>query len=112
MLQSRLSQIAAEIPVAADAVIEANAELLKVKAKERVPVGPGEVHLRDHIHTERGDSPGEWYVVAGDGEVFYGHIVEHGSVHSAPHPFLIPAAEEVRAEIQASRGLFRRLLRL
>lgn len=39
---------------------------------------------------------------AGDG--FYAHMVENGTVHSEPRPFLTPAAE-------AQRGPFRRGLR-
>jgi hypothetical protein len=42
-------------------------------------------------------------VVAGDDDVFYGHMVEHGTTHSAPHPFRVPAAEEARDPV---RNLF------
>jgi glycosyltransferase involved in cell wall biosynthesis len=43
----------------------------------------------------------EFEVRAGSTEVFYGHIVEHGSTHTAPHPFLIPALEASRAAVVA-----------
>ena len=41
-------------------------------------------------------SDGEYAVIAGDFDAFYGHIVEHGSTQNPPHPFLIPAFEAVR----------------
>jgi hypothetical protein len=49
-------------------------------------------------------------VVAGNEDVFYGHIVEHGGAHSAAQPFMVPAAEDSRGEInsigrRALRGL-------
>jgi HK97 gp10 family phage protein len=98
VFRSRLPKIAAELAAKANGITEAGAELIVERAKERVPVGEGEVHLRDHIHVEPAEDG--HYVVAGDGETFYGHIVEHGSVNAAPHPFLIPAAEESRKEVQ------------
>jgi len=71
----------------------AGAELIVESAKERVPVDPtAKHHLRDAIHTQV-DEDGVW-VVAGDREAWYGHMVEHGTTHSAPEPFLIPAVEE------------------
>jgi HK97 gp10 family phage protein len=98
VLRSRLPRIAAELPLKADAVTEVAAGLIADRAKDRVPVASGK--LRDAIHTERVGN-GEHAVVAGNTEAFYGHIVEYGSVNVPPHPFLIPAAEESRKEIEA-----------
>lgn len=65
------------------------------RAKHRVPVGAPDVHLRDAIHVER-EGPAGYYVVAGDNDAWYGHLVEHGTSHSAPRPFLVPSLEESR----------------
>lgn len=98
MLKSRFPQIIAELPVLMDMVARGAAELVEQRAKERVPVGTG--RLRDAIHTERQDL-GEYAVIAGDRKAFYGHIVEHGGVHTPAQPFLVPAADDVRPEVQA-----------
>lgn len=82
------------------------AEAIEVGAKSRVPVDSGD--LRNSIHTERIDDG--YAVVAGDSDVFYGHIVEHGSTRTAPRPFLIPAAEAVRDNLDdLVRAAFRDL---
>jgi HK97 gp10 family phage protein len=97
VLKSRLPEIAAELVAKANAIPGAGAELVVAHAKDRVPVDTG--RLRDAIHVE--ESEGGHMVVAGDKQAFYGHIVEHGSRNTPPHPFLIPAAEESRKEIEA-----------
>jgi HK97 gp10 family phage protein len=99
-LRSRLPKIAAELALKIDGVAEAGAEIIAQKAKDRVPVGSGQVHLRDRIHVERAEGTG-WYVIAGDNKAWYGHLVEHGTRSASPHPFLIPAAEESRKDIEA-----------
>ena len=98
MYRSRIPQITAELAAKLDAAVSAGAEVVEARAKERVPVNTGK--LRDAIRVEH-TSPGEAEVVAGNTEVFYGHIVEHGSVHTPAHPFMVPAAEEARAEVTA-----------
>jgi HK97 gp10 family phage protein len=95
MFESRLPRIAAKLAVEADAIARAGAEMVSVRAKARVPVRTGS--LRDAIHIDH-VGPGEYEVVAGNSNVFYGHIVEHGGVRSPAHPFLTPA-EESRGEI-------------
>jgi hypothetical protein len=40
--------------------------------------------------------------VIADSDVFYGHLVEHGTSHSAPHPFLVPSLEANRKPILAA----------
>ena len=92
VLKSRFPMIAAELRPRVLAAVEEAAGLVAEEARRRVPVGPGDVHLRDHISVES-ESDG-YAVLAGDGETFYGHMVEFGTSHSAPHPFLLPAAEE------------------
>jgi HK97 gp10 family phage protein len=96
-LKSRIPEIAAEMEARLEATLEAAGELIVKGAKERVPVESG--RLRDAIHVEttaKGVS-----VVAGSTEAFYGHMVENGTTHSAPHPFLVPAAEAAKDEIAA-----------
>ena len=98
-LRSNLPEIAAKLDAEVKAAAAAAAELVAERAKERAPYDPagsGE-HLRDAIHTQQ--TADGTLVVAGDKDVFYGHMVEHGTSHSAPHPFLVPALEESRGEI-------------
>jgi HK97 gp10 family phage protein len=102
MLKSRIPQIIIEIALVADEIEEDGAELVTADAKARVPVRSGT--LRDKIHAEK-ETEGT-YVVAGDDDVWYGHLVEHGTSHSAPRPFLVPALEENRGEI-VNRGAAR-----
>lgn len=96
---SRIPEIVVELALKLDAVGEATAESIARGARERVPIGAPDVHLKDAIRVKDGEGVGEFQVLAGDSDTFYGHIVEHGSAHSAPHPFLLPAAEEARQRI-------------
>ncbi len=106
MLQSRLPEIAAELGPAVAEATAAGAELIAEDAKARVPVDSG--RLQRAIHVEA--SPEGAYVVAGDREAFYGHIVEHGSVNAPAHPFLVPALEENRGKVEEGiRAAIRRV---
>jgi HK97 gp10 family phage protein len=96
--QSRLPRVAAELAARLDAVTRAAAERVERRAKTRVPVATG--RLRDAIHTEREDTA-EYVVVAGDTDAFYGHLVEHGGANTPGRPFLTPATEETRGELDA-----------
>jgi HK97 gp10 family phage protein len=98
MYKSRLPRIAAELRPQVDEAIATAAVIVRDYAKARVPVETGRLH--DAIHVERTGS-GDYAVVAGDRKtnVFYGHIVEHGGVHHAAQPFLVPALEDSRKEI-------------
>lgn len=98
VLTTRIPEIVAELPVKLDEVAEAGANLIEATAKDKVDVDTG--RLRDAIHVEKVEE-GTYAVVAGDREAFYGHMLEHGTSHSAPHPFLIPALEEDRPEVFA-----------
>ena len=90
-LRSRLPGIVAELQPKVSAAVKKTAEAIAEEARQRVPVDEGD--LRDAIHVQR-TGPAAYAVVAGNGgDVFYGHMVEMGTTHSAPQPFLLPAAE-------------------
>jgi HK97 gp10 family phage protein len=99
MLKSRIPRITAEMLPVVEAAIRAGAETIETAAKGRVPVDTG--RLRDSITVVR-DGELDFMVRAGNTDVFYGHIVEHGGAHTSPHPFLVPALEASRAEVIAT----------
>lgn len=110
-LRSRLPQIAAALDPRVDAAVRVGAERIAERASERAPDAPpiGE-GLVEAIHVEASDQSAGYLVVAGDDEVFWGHFVEFGTSHSGAQPFLIPAAEESKAEVvQLVSGALRRL---
>lgn len=96
-LKSRFPEIAAALPNRVGAALEPAAETIKEAARQRVPVATG--RLRDAIHVRK-DNVLAYSVVAGDDEAFYGHMVEHGTNKNPPHPFLVPAAEEQRDQVE------------
>jgi HK97 gp10 family phage protein len=86
--------------VVVDHAVDSGAERVVQSAKDRVPIRSGA--LRNAIHTEDERDPRggqRTFVIAGNDDVFYGHLVEHGTTHVAPRPFLVPALEEHRADI-------------
>jgi len=93
---SRISLFAARIDHEIDQGVEQLANEIAADAKDRVPVASGA--LRDSIHVEK--TPDGVKVVAGNDKVFYGHLVEFGTVHSGARPFLIPAAEGKRPSLR------------
>lgn len=97
-LTSRLPLIAAELQPKVDVAVRAGAEGIATHARARVhdapPIGEGLVAA---IHVEH-EGPARYSVVAGNDEVFWGHLLEHGTSHSPPYPFLIPATEDGRDE--------------
>ena len=95
MLKSRIPEIIVAIETELATAAEAGAETVAAAARARVPVATG--RLRDAIHTERREDG--VYVIAGDNEAWYGHIVEHGGRDHPAHPFLVPALEESRGTI-------------
>ena len=97
-LKSRLPLIAAELRPKVSAAVKLGAIAISDTAKKRVAVGAPDVHLRDAIHVER-EGPAAYSVIDGDDQAWYGHLVEFGTVHSAPRPFLIPAVEDERDEV-------------
>lgn len=126
-LTSRIPLIVADLDDnTIEGVVEV-AERIAEGAKQRVPDAPplGE-GLVEAIHVETGGdlvksteagfahsatgysveelSSGAVAVVAGDHEHFYGHIIEHGSVNQGPHPFLVPAYEAERENVEEIVG--------
>jgi HK97 gp10 family phage protein len=91
-LISRIPAIVADLPSTVKDALEESADAIAEGAKSRVPVDTGD--LRDAIHVEEIENG--FSVVAGDDDVFYGHIVENGGVNTPPRPFLIPAFEAER----------------
>lgn len=89
-LKSRFPTIIAQLRPRVSMAVKESAQEIEAGAKERVHVDTGD--LREAIHVER-VGVAEYAVVAGDDDVFYGHLEEFGTIHSSPHPFLIPAAE-------------------
>lgn len=99
-LTSRIPLIIAELDEKLIEGVEEIAEQIAEGARERVPVDSGA--LRDAIHVDVDGM--EVSVVAGDDDAFYGHIVEHGGVHTPAHPFLIPAYEAERPNLEEVVG--------
>jgi len=61
------------------------------RAKEIVPVDTGE--LQESIHVEKGDSSGEYRVVA---SAAHAKFVEYGTSKMAAQPYITPAWRQVR----------------
>ena len=101
-LKSRLPQIAAELRPKVSAAVKQGAKLVSDDARARVPIGPPEVHLRDHFHVTRlGGAEYEVSVGGREGDdPFYAHMVENGTTHSPPQPFLVPALEAHREDVE------------
>jgi HK97 gp10 family phage protein len=94
-LTSRLPMIAAELQPRVAAAVKVGAEIVAEAAQVNLAQG-GHIlndELGPAIHVER-EGPAEYAVIAGDDDVFYGHLVENGTTHSPPYPFLVPALEE------------------
>ena len=102
-LNNRLPEIQANLRLAATQSVREGANLIAARAKQRAPDAPpiGE-GLVDAIHVEKPANTTYTYaVVAGNDEVFWGHMQEFGTVKHAPQPFLIPAVEESKDEVTA-----------
>jgi HK97 gp10 family phage protein len=95
MLKSRIPQIIVEIDIRIAEVIDRGTDQVERHAKERVPRKTSKLH--DAIHKD--EQKDGTYVVGGDDEAWYGHLVEYGTVRTTPKPFLVPALEENRADI-------------
>ncbi len=83
-----------------DVKLDEVGDTVEQAAKELVPVETGA--LRDSIRHQVGtDAQGPYVdVIAGSEEVDYAALVEFGSGHGPPQPFLSTAAEAERARIQ------------
>lgn len=93
---SRLPLIISRLDEQIDEAARLTANAIASDAKSRVPVAGGS--LRDSIHVDK-EGEGSYYVVAGDSDVFYGHLVENGTTKMPPRPFLVPAAEAEKQHI-------------
>lgn len=126
-LTSRIPLIVAELDETTLEGVMEIAERIVEGAKQRVPDAPplteglvGAIHIEtgsDLVKsTEAGFShsaltvtaedlaEGAVAVVAGDHDHFYGHIIENGGVHTPPRPFLVPAFEQERPNLEEVVG--------
>jgi HK97 gp10 family phage protein len=97
VVKSRFPNIAKELRPKLDLAVREVARDIGRGAQQRVPVRTGS--LRSAIHVER-QGLGSYAVIAHSTEAWYGHLVEWGTRHSAPHPFLTPAAEAAREPLE------------
>ena len=107
-LKSRFPEIVAELRPRISAAVKEGAEMISETATAKVPLGPGEVHLKEHMQVSR-KGPAEYVVyndaVAETGKrpvpyamaVEFGHEGRSGSV--GPHPFMVPAKEERESDV-------------
>jgi hypothetical protein len=98
----KLDQITAQLGYNADQVVKWLAFQVEAGAKMRAPVDTSA--LRNSLHTEQQEEA--WYRVS-DG-VDYGIYQElgfrhHGSGRFIHNPFMVPAAEEIRDDINSGR---------
>jgi HK97 gp10 family phage protein len=95
MLKSRIPKIVGEMAVAVDAVVVAGAQRVADNAAMRVRRREGELARQTHVDDRKREGV---YVLAGDPKdpsfAFYGHMIEFGTSHSPPYPFLVPALED------------------
>jgi len=100
-------------PAARERSLMAGAEIVADRAKQLVPVLSG--NLRDSIIItfEGGLNSAAVsqrrffstvYVGPSRGQGFYGHMVEFGTIHMAAHPFMRPALDDTREEVQRAIG--------
>lgn len=94
-LKSRLDGIALELQPRVGAAVKAGAEIIAEQAQANLVAGG---HIRNDelgpaIHVER-EGGAEYSVVAGDDDVFWGHLLENGTTRAQPYPFLVPALME------------------
>lgn len=89
---TRLHRIAARIaPDVIDKGAYDWAVAIEERAKELAAVDTGE--MRDSIHIEKGDTAGEYQVVA---SALHSVFVEFGTSKMAAQPFMIPAWRQIR----------------
>ena len=98
---AKLDQIMRDLDFNTDQVVKWLAFQVQAKAQMKAPIDTGA--LRNSLHTER-ISEGVWHVSDG---VEYGIYQELG-YHTRrgrfiQHPFLVPAAEEIRDDLNSGR---------
>lgn len=98
-LESRLPAIATQIKEGVGpALAKTTADRVAGEARIRCPVRTGA--LRDSIRVRKQRGRDSYTVAAGSREVFYAKFVEWGTVNTAAQPFLLPAAESVKTEVE------------
>lgn len=98
-LKSRIPEISASLTARVGQTTKQGAEVIAAAARERVPLGEAEPHLRDTIKVEEAD--GGYEVTAGGEGVDYAAYVEYGTVDTPAQPYMIPSFEESREAIIA-----------
>lgn len=99
-LQSKFKNIGDELQKALSEAVSAGAVVVERDAKIRVPVLTG--NLRNSIREfKKNESPGRVESQVGT-DVEYGPAVEFGTSRRAPKPYLRPAIDENRTQIQAA----------
>ena len=102
-LYSRLGAIAAELPARVDAALVQGANLVAEDAERRLAPHRHSGELEEQVHVDDQKRAGV-YVTAGDPKdpsfAFWGHMLEHGTSHSPPYPFLVPALEANQSEVE------------
>lgn len=94
-LQSRFPEIAAELRSRISRATKAGTEVVAASARAKAPVESGALSNSIKVKAKRA---GEYAV---ETDVFYARFIEYGTVNMAARPFLIPALEEHRFEIEA-----------
>lgn len=101
-LTSRIPAVMRSGSVGTAAAVESVARDIATEARVRVPdrppIGEGLIETIGH----RQLSPFEAHAFA---SAFYAAMVELGTRHSAPHPYMVPAAESVRAALRQRVGV-------
>lgn len=109
-LQQTIQRIANAVPehVQRQALLNAG-EIVADEAKRLVSVRTG--NLRDSILVSDQGVGGALegggitvFIGPATGDGFYGHMVEFGTVHMAAEPFMRPAFDNTRAEVQQRLG--------
>lgn len=93
MLNSRLKTIARRLEEGLDDALKQVADDIAAGARSRVPVDSGDLKASIRVD-KRGD--GEYAIVAGDGDAYYARLVEQGTVKRPATPYLQPAVEAER----------------
>lgn len=91
-------QIVIALPGATGAVVRKVAAAVQTEAKDRAAVDTG--FMRDSIHIKM-QSETEALVIAG---AYYSIYVEMGTRHMAAQPFMAPAADAVRSNLDSIIG--------
>lgn len=103
ILRSRLPAIIGSLAVVVDDAVIKGAHLVQADAERRLAPHRRTGELEQQVHVDDQKREGV-YVVAGEPTdpsfAFWGHMLEHGTSHSPPYPFLVPALEENEERIK------------